>query len=67
MDAESQDATTTILPLHPFTLYKLVFPSASGIELMLLGGIKPTSVTTAVMHVGGVKSYNGFRISRFGM
>lgn len=26
----------------------------------------PTSVTTAVMFNGGVKSYNGFRICRFG-
>jgi hypothetical protein len=33
---------------------------------MLLGGINPTSVTTTVMHVGGVRSYRGFRISRFG-
>lgn len=32
---------------------------------MLLGGISPTSVTTAVMDDGGVKSYNGFRMSRF--
>lgn len=26
----------------------------------------PTSVTTAVMHDGGVKSYNGLKIERFG-
>ena len=45
--------------------YNVVFPSARGIELILLGGMSPTSVTTAVMYVGGVKSYNGFRISRF--
>ena len=45
--------------------YKVVFPSARGIELILLGGMSPTSVTTAVMYVGGVKSYNGFSISRF--
>jgi hypothetical protein len=31
---------------------------------MELGGMIPTSVTTAVMLLGGVKSYNGFRISR---
>lgn len=41
-------------------------PSASGIELIELGGITPTSVTTAVMLVGGVRSYSGFRISRLG-
>ena len=45
--------------------YNVVFPSARGIELILLGGMSPTSVTTAVMYVGGVKSYNGFSISRF--
>lgn len=39
--------------------YINVLPSAMGIELMLLGGMSPTSVTTAVIHVGGVKSYNG--------
>ena len=33
-----------------------VLPRARGIELILLGGIKPTSVTTAVMYVGGVRS-----------
>lgn len=26
----------------------------------------PTSVTTAVMHDGGVKSYNGLKTERFG-
>ena len=31
-------------------------PRATGIELIELGGITPTSVTTAVMHVGGVRS-----------
>ena len=31
-------------------------PNVSGIELMELGGIIPTSVTTAVMFAGGVKS-----------
>ena len=34
--------------------------------LMEFGGITPTSVTTAVMLVGGVRSYSGLRISRFG-
>lgn len=29
-----------------------------------VGGITPTSVTTAVMFFGGVRSYNGFKISR---
>ena len=29
-----------------------------------VGGITPTSVTTAVIFFGGVKSYRGFRISR---
>ena len=41
-------------------------PSATGIELIEFGGITPTSVTTAVMLVGGVRSYNGLRISRLG-
>ena len=50
--------------VHKFN-YNVVFPSARGIELILLGGMSPTSVTTAVMYVGGVKSYNGFSISRF--
>lgn len=45
--------------------YKLVRPSARGIELILFGGINPTSVTTTVIHVGGVKSYKGLSISRF--
>ena len=49
--------------VHNFD-YNVVFPSARGIELILLGGMSPTSVTTAVMYVGGVKSYNGFSISR---
>ena len=35
-------------------------------ELIEFGGMTPTSVTTAVMEVGGVRSYNGLRISRFG-
>jgi hypothetical protein len=39
-------------------------PRARGIELILLGGIKPTSVTTAVIYVGGVRSYRGFRLSK---
>lgn len=29
-----------------------------------VGGITPTSVTTAVMFLGGVRSYSGFKISR---
>jgi len=29
-----------------------------------VGGITPTSVTTAVIFFGGVRSYNGFNISR---
>lgn len=29
-----------------------------------VGGITPTSVTTAVIFFGGVRSYNGFKISR---
>lgn len=36
--------------------YSVVRPSASGIELMELGGITPTSVTTAVILEGGVRS-----------
>jgi len=32
-----------------------------------VGGITPTSVTTAVIFFGGVRSYNGFRISRLGV
>lgn len=36
--------------------YSVVRPSASGIELIELGGITPTSVTTAVILEGGVKS-----------
>jgi len=38
------------------TCYRLILPKAMGIELMLLGGISPTSVTTAVMEDGGVRS-----------
>jgi len=30
-------------------------------------GITPTSVTTVVISFGGVRSYNGFRISRLGV
>jgi hypothetical protein len=47
----------------PF-FYNVCFPRANGIELIELGGIIPTSVTTAVMLVGGVKSYRGLRISK---
>lgn len=39
-----------------FLSYNEVFPKANGMELILLGGINPTSVTTAVMNVAGVKS-----------
>lgn len=42
-------------------------PRARGIELIESGGMTPTSVTTAVMLEGGVRSYNGLRISRFGL
>jgi len=42
-----------------------VLPRAKGIELILLGGMSPTSVTTAVIYVGGVRSYRGFKFSRF--
>jgi len=42
-------------------------PRAKGIELILLGGISPTSVTTAVIYVGGVRSYKGFNFSKFGV
>lgn len=31
------------------------------------GGMTPTSVTTAVILEGGVRSYSGLRISRFGL
>lgn len=41
-------------------------PNASGIELIASGGMTPASVTTAVMLDGGVRSYNGLRISRLG-
>jgi hypothetical protein len=53
------------LPSRPAG-HNVCLPRAKGIELMELGGMTPTSVTTAVMLVGGVKSYSGFRISRFG-
>lgn len=36
--------------------YNVCLPSANGIELIELGGMTPTSVTTVVMLVGGVKS-----------
>jgi hypothetical protein len=42
--------------------YSICLPSANGIELIELGGMTPTSVTTAVMLVEGVKSYSGFNI-----
>jgi hypothetical protein len=34
-------------------------------ELIELGGMMPTSVTTAVMFAGGVRSYRGLRTLRF--
>ena len=37
-------------------MYQRSRPSASGIELIELGGMTPTSVTTAVMVEGGVRS-----------
>jgi len=37
-------------------IHRVVLPSASGMELMLLGGIRPTSVTTTVMKLAGVRS-----------
>lgn len=43
----------------------VALPSAPGIDDIELGGMMPTSVTTAVMHDGGVKSYNGLKIERF--
>ena len=36
--------------------YRVGRPSAIEIELIELGGTKPTSVTTAVMYEGGVRS-----------
>ena len=36
----------------------------SGIHANELGGMMPTSVTTAVILVGGVKSYNGLNCNR---
>ena len=36
--------------------YKVGRPSAVDIELIELGGTNPTSVTTAVMYEGGVRS-----------
>lgn len=43
--------------------YKFCLPSAKGIELIELGGMIPTSVTTAVMLEGGVRSYKGLSLS----
>ena len=37
----------------------MVFPRARGIELMLVGGMRPTSVTTTVTLEAGVRSYRG--------
>ena len=36
----------------------------NGIHANELGGMMPTSVTTAVILVGGVKSYNGLNCNR---
>jgi hypothetical protein len=46
--------------------YIICLPRAIWIVPIEVGGITPTSVTTAVMFFGGVRSYNGFNISRFG-
>ncbi len=40
-------------------------PKVRGIEAIEFGGMMPTSVTTAVILAGGVRSYNGLRICRF--
>lgn len=57
--------TTNDFCVHGFsTCNYICLPNASGIELMEFGGIMPTSVTTAVILDGGVRSYNGLRISR---
>lgn len=46
--------------------YHSNLPNVMGMALMEFGGMTPTSVTTAVIFVGGVRSYSGLRISRFG-
>ena len=57
-------APSQIMPVHgPYHIRR---PNASGMELIESGGITPTSVTTAVILDGGVRSYNGSRISRLG-
>lgn len=43
----------------------ICLPRAIWIVPIEVGGITPTSVTTAVIFFGGVRSYNGFNISRF--
>jgi len=45
--------------------YIICLPRAIWIVPIEVGGITPTSVTTAVIFLGGVRSYNGFNISRF--
>lgn len=45
---------------------RIVLPSALGMELILLGGMRPTSVTTAVIEDEGVKSNRGSKISKLG-
>lgn len=54
-----------MLLLHLIMEFAYHRPNATGRELIELGGIVPTSVTTAVMFDGGVRSYKGFRIWRF--
>ena len=44
------------LSISRHAIYKFCLPSANGMELIELGGMTPTSVTTAVILVGGVKS-----------
>ena len=45
--------------------YIICLPRAIWIVPIEVGGITPTSVTTAVIFFGGVRSYSGFKISRF--
>ena len=49
----------------PTNDYIICLPRAIWIVPIEVGGITPTSVTTAVIFLGGVRSYNGFNISRF--
>jgi hypothetical protein len=43
---------------------QIILPRAMWIVPIDVGGITPTSVTTAVIFFGGVRSYSGFKISR---